>query len=470
MPPPLPLHRRRRNQLGHQNELESSSDKSAMDRQASELTPSELQQATRLSVAKPTLPVVQTATIDLARMQQWQRLISRITSHRQEAKQTDSDGLMPLHWACSGGPPVEVIEALLKAYRRAAKRTDSSGSTALHFACHYGGSAQVIEALLKAYPKAVRKKDNYGRTPLYHAVNKTSSLYVIKTLIEADPSMAIEPCIPPKRRLAQSESQDRRPLHHRTPLFMIWSMVTSLPHARRRRRNGKAWEKAVLLLEAADRARASRKNDQCTFRALHAMIKFDSYLPSHAISLALERYPQQLREPQESDGRLPLAIAADSSSPRASELIQLVCQAYPQAAHAIDCAGQTPLVIALASGKQWHQGVETLFEEAPESLSRRDRKTRLYPALVSAFAQKKPLTKEEVDAPVKAVDGKKNDLSPSNESKKSLQWRNQALSNVDVTIGTIPSSASDWDRVDPESSHLSTVYKLVRSSPSIVKW
>ena len=160
---------------------------------------------------------VQTAAIDLARMQRWSNLIERISCFRREARQIDSDGLMPLHWACSGGPPVEVIEALLKAYPRAAKRTDSDLSSPLHFACHYGANAPVVHALLKSYPQAISKKDKYGRTPLYHAVSKSSSVDVIRVLIEADPSMILEPCLSSQGMNTNKRRQDDRPLNHRTP-------------------------------------------------------------------------------------------------------------------------------------------------------------------------------------------------------------------------------------------------------------
>lgn len=478
MPPPLPFHRRKaeNRQTGSEaaSELASNDGQSPKELVVSSRPITEYPQKATLALSRnpPATPSI--ALIDLARMQQWSRLIERVTSQQREARQVDSDGLMPLHWACSGGPPLEVIEALLRAYPRAARHTDSDDSTALHFACHYGGSAPVVQALLKAYPCAVYKKDKYGRTPLYHAVNKSSNSDVIKILVKAEPSMSIEPCVPPIIRRSKIETYGKRPLLHRTPLYVAWLPVSASPTTRRRRRNGKVWEKAVLLLEAADRHQTigteTDSNGQYKFRMLHSVIKLDSFLPPHAIHLALERFPEQIRQFQEQDGRLPLAIAADSQSLRALEIIKLLCEAYPQAARACDSDGRTPLAIALACGKQWHQGVETLFQIAPDVLTRRDQKTLLYPALIAASARGSPHGSESATVPEQDKENIALLATDSNAFKnKSSQWRAQVTPILNKGSKT-ELVDSEWDNVDPDSRQLSTVYNLFRASPSIVSW
>ena len=117
---------------------------------------------------------------DLARMQYWSLLIERALKHRKEARYMDADGLLPLHWAVSGGPPVEVVEALLRAYPDGASALDYEGSTPLHFACHYGANKNVVELLLSAYPDGISKQDRYGRSPLFHAVDKRANLEVVR--------------------------------------------------------------------------------------------------------------------------------------------------------------------------------------------------------------------------------------------------------------------------------------------------
>jgi len=490
MPPPLPLHRHRRGKCT-EPESDASSTTTSQDTQIQEVSTepagNSLQKKspmTRSITSNP--PVTHTSVIDLARMQQWSRLIDRVTSHRREARQIDGDGLMPLHWACSGGPPVEVIEALLKAHPRASKRTDNSDSTALHFACHYGASASVVQVLLNAYPQTVYQKDKYGRTPLYHAVNKSSSLDVIRVLVEADPSMTIEPCLPTKSSYQHNsaKSTDSRPLHHRTPLFLAWSAVASTsPHTRRRRRNGKVWEKAHLLLEAAycqvSTSKRLKSRKQCTYQMLHAVIMLDSYLPPHAIHLALERHPEQLRQPDTVDGRRPLAIAAESRSSRAPEMIKLLVKAHSQAARAPDANGQTALSIALESGKQWHEGVKTIFDAAPDMLTHRDAKTHLYPALMAASADVSDESSEEDETEMpneQCEEAQANTaaaLEPTTSTslptssprdEKASNWRSRVPPRVSTD------NQSSIPELDPDSAQTSTIYEMVRADPSLVKW
>jgi ankyrin repeat protein len=421
---------------------------------------------------------VQAAAIDLARMQRWSDLIERITCFRREARQIDSDGLMPLHWACSGGPTEEVIEALLKAYPHAAKRTDSGGSTALHFACHYGANAPVVQALLKSYPPAISKKDKYGRTPLYHAISKSSSVDVIRVLIEANPSMILEPCLSTQGTNTNKRRQDDRPPNHRTPLYIAWSAISSSPRARRRRRHGKSWEKAHLLLEAAYvqvSTAMQRKflKKKLEYRVLHATVQLDSYLPSNALHIALEQHSEQLLQFDEINGRCPLALAAISSSPRAPEIMKLFVQANSQAARAVDASGQTALALALSSGKQWNdEGVEAVFNAAPDMLTRRDRKSCLYPALIAASPgsiKESPENVPQVHKGATSSDGghQRNPPNTTSNADKSLDWYNQFESKNARNVS--PSARTEADS-GAEEITMTTIYELIRAEPSVVKW
>jgi ankyrin repeat protein len=474
MPPPLPFRRRR--ERCKQAESETTAE---MIVQESSVRVFELSAATQLIEQIPTLhessrvsetqlqtkakyipskpPALQTTLIDLARMQQWSRLIDRVTFNKREARYTDSDGLMPLHWACSGGPPLEVIHALLQAYPRASRRVDSDGSTALHFACHYGGSVSVVYTLLEAYPEAVRIKDKYGRTPLFHAVNKASNVDVIRALINSEPLMVIEPCFPVSSD-RPFDTHDRWHLHHRTPLFMAWSAVTA-SQSRRRHRTERALDKAHLLLESAYIQLTSRR----TYRVLHAAIMLDSYLPPHVIRLAIDHYPEQLRELDERVGRLPLALAADLRSQRAPEVIQLLCKAFPQAARAFDAQGQTALMIALASGKHWNEGVKAIFDAAPGVLKMRDRQSRIYPALVAAS-----VTNAQHDEETrKIIEHKMTRGYSPNITSRHLRTQVQSIVAVD---GEKAPHALEWNEFDAEARRLSTIYEIIQADPSIVKW
>jgi hypothetical protein len=339
---------------------------------------------------------------------------------------------------------------------------DSEGSTTLHFACYYGASVSVVHTLLEANPEAVRVKDKHGRTPLFHAVSKSAKVDVLRALIDAEPLMVIDPCFsPPSDR--PLGTRDRRTLQPRTPLFMAWNAV-NISRGRQRPTTGRVLDKAHMLLEAAYLQSTPRR----TYQVLHAAVKLDSYLPPDVIRFAIDHYPEQLRQIDEQDGRLPLAIAAELRSPRAAEIIQLLCKAFPQAAWASDAQGQTALVIALKSGKQWHDGVKAIFVAAPLALLWRDRQSRLYPALIAASATNEEHDQETIDV---SEYNAKQTLSPpiSLSHDKSLPWREHFLANAAVDDEKTPHS-SEWNRIDAHLRCLTTIYEIIRAEPAIVKW
>ena len=478
MPPPLPFRRRRACCTQDVTEVTTDNRAVIMTESQSQVQPDEESPATRVNDGESKItdkksvagskvhqrivrkPAVQASTLDLARMQQWDRLADRVRANRREAKHVDADGLMPLHWACSGGPTLEVIQALLHAYPRAARRVDSDGSTALHFASHYGGSASVVQALVEASPRAIYTKDKYGRVPLYHAAEKSSSLDVLRILLNAGPSMAFEPSLPPTS-CRQSKTKESQPVNHRTPLHITWAKVTSSRQIKRRG-SGKAWDKANLLLEAAyqELHAAKQRKNRKTYRMLHATIALDSYLPPETIHLAIKLHPEQLRQADGLDGRLPLAMAAASCSPRAPELVQILCSAYPQAARAFDFQGRTALAIAVASGKQWNQGVKSIFDTAPETATWRDRKSGLYPALAAAS-----VTRADNDDPsnIEDLQMQSNILPTSSSKDKALDWCEQMTDTTKASGALAPS------HVDADSTHLSTIFALIQADPAIMK-
>jgi hypothetical protein len=341
---------------------------------------------------------------------------------------------------------------------------DSEGSsTALHFACHYSASVSVVHTLLEAYPEAVHIKDKYGRTPLFHAVSKSAKVDVMRAIIDAEPLMVIEPCLPPPSdRLVGT--RDRRSLQPRTPLFMAWNAV-NISQSQRRLPTGRALDKAHLLLESANLQTTPRR----TYRVLHAAVKLDSYLPPHVIRFAIDHYPEQLRQVDEQDGRLPLAIAAELRSPRAAEVIQLLCKAFPQAAWAFDSQGQNPLAIALASGKQWNEGVKAIFDAAPLALRWRHRQSRLYPALMAASATNEQHDEETTDISEYPANQTSSPLTSSSH-EKTLHWRAHVLSNAAAVDDEQTPHASKWTGVDADLRRLSTIYEIFKAEPAIVKW
>lgn len=393
--------------------------------------------------------------IDLARMQHWSLLVERALKHKKEARHMDADGLLPLHWAVSGGPPIEVVESLLHAHPKGASAVDYEGSTPVHFACHYGANTNVVERLLAAYPDGISKQDRYGRSPLFHAVDKRANLEVVRCLIRADPSMITTPCLPQDEELARKiRERDRRPPQHTTPLFLAWAQVT-MDHQARARRSGRLWEKAEMLLEGAYVYHSTQR----IYRIVHASVALDAYLPPEVLRLAIALFPGQLSDKEESTGRVPVAIAAATTQllmSRSTEMIRLLIEANPKAARISDHQNRTPLSLATASGKAWTAGVEDLFRAAPDLIQRRDGLSKTFPALVSASST----PAEDADCV----------LQPQSvfsafplRDDKSMDWQMQAFQSRKEE------AVCAWNEAGPDLRQLSTVFELVRADPSIMK-
>jgi ankyrin repeat protein len=409
-----------------------------------------------ISTLKPALP--RTHLIDLARMQQWSVILQQVS--RREAKYRDSDGLYPLHWACSGGPPTKVIQSLLDHYPSAARKVDQEGSTPLHFACHYSASLGVMQALLQVYPKAIQKQDKYGRTPLYHAVDKAASIEVLVMLVEANPSMVTTPCI--SARVREQVAGDSRSVAVRTPLFLTWAAALADRRTRETKR-GKLWDKATLLLQAAYQ-HSSNVSPQVPlpFQSLHAAISLDLYLPESVIPMMIEADPEQLEQADPITGQLPLALSAGAyhySTSRSETLIKLLLQAYPRAAQSRDLQGRFPLSLALASGKRWDAGVERLLLAAPDTLLWRDGQTGLLPALLAASAV--------VQANEDNMDYGLSSKGLSNDPFGFLNTKQrERISQSRRPADHLQSSMEA--AVDPETRHVAMIYELITAHPSAI--
>eukprot|EP00977_Amphora_coffeiformis_P002071 scaffold394_cov166-Amphora_coffeaeformis.AAC.3 len=395
-------------------------------------------------VRQPTVPL-----IDLARMQYWESLVKHVS--RRGAKYRDSDGLYPLHWAVSGGPTLEAVQALLEAYPSAARKTDREGSTALHFATHYCASAPVIEAVLKAYPKSVRVQDRFGRTPLYHAVEKTAGLDVLDLLIREDPSVVTLPCLPHGQR----DVPMSRAVAQRTPLYMAWSAVLLDKKARQTRR-GRKWEKAHLLLEEAYKYSFQENISHARpYNFVCAAIYFDQYLPNEVLSMAVTMHPDCLTSEDDSTKRLPLLKAAASpmsSRQRSDEVISLLLESYPAGAMTRDLDGKTALHLALESGKPWTAGVGRLFDANPDAIYWTDNNC-LAPALSAATFT---VIHTEGNASKELEDENPLGLLTPKEKEILRCRRHQLLKPTAGELGTT------------DTEQLSSILNLLSANPSVI--
>jgi ankyrin repeat protein len=107
----------------------------------------------------------------------------------EEAIMVDDHGSTPLHIACWGNPPLEVIQALLFAYPQAATDKDILGNTPLHVAAsHPETNPVIVKALLQACPITVSITNKEGLTALHMACRHApANEQVIGLLIDAYP-------------------------------------------------------------------------------------------------------------------------------------------------------------------------------------------------------------------------------------------------------------------------------------------
>lgn len=429
---------------------------------------------------EPETHCIETATtyspslLDMTRMQQWQVVLrwcheSNRKVLKVQAKQIDAGGLYPLHWACSGRAPSIVVSEILRAYQKAARKRDQQGSTALHFACHYGASVKVIKILLEAYPKSAYVVDRTGRTALFHAVhkNKGCSLDTLQVLIEANPTSVLK----------------QLPTSGHTPLYVAWMDVVR--DHKRRRNNGrsevrsKKWEKAVFLLWAAfdciqskqqlqEKQEQEQLHDDDNQGVLVPVLHLLSYLPTGVLQLVVDIFPEQVRKRDSKTGQLPLSLAAAIvARERADDVIKILLDSFPQASQvAADNTGRTYLELAVFSGKQWDDGVDRLFQAAPESISiaSNNPETNLTIPLFALSAMSKPNVAINCRPPTV-----QKSFPTTNVVSSTKKCEQQKKGDQKLCKPLEPMKQEQKDEsVDMNALHLSTVYRLLRNDPSVI--
>lgn len=391
-------------------------------------------------------------------MQQWQTIVAAAPLHRRDAKQRDADGLYPLHWACSGGPTLSVVQTLLDAYPSATRKRDTEGSTPLHFASCYSASTAIHQTLLGVYPQAASLPDRYGRLPLYHAVERNAGKAVLEALVHVDAASVTQPCLPPHPLHPVPLVNGNRVWATRTPLFVAWA---NLDRPAKLSFRGKRWDKAQYLLRTAYQHHG-HPGTGTGYNFIRAVIAMDLYLPEPILDMAIQARPELLRERDETGSYvLHQAAATLTHSPqRARDVLHSVLDAFPAAARVRDNYGRSPLAIALASGKVWKDSaVQALWQAAPEALAWRDGKTGLPPVLVAATAMA-PLWTGTEESSFAALG---NDPCGLLTGKQQELLRRRSLSSAETNR-----AKHQYGTGDPDVDALETVYSLLQADPSVL--
>ena len=119
-----------------------------------------------------------------------QTIVKLAQTFGKEAEMVDEHGSTPLHIACWGNPPLEVIQALLSACPKTVHEQDIDGNNPLHIAAsHPDMSVSVVRALLETCPAAASVRNKEGLMPLHMACrNAPKNEPVIACLVEANPA------------------------------------------------------------------------------------------------------------------------------------------------------------------------------------------------------------------------------------------------------------------------------------------
>ena len=124
---------------------------------------------------------------------------------------------------------------------------------------------------------------------------------------------------------------------------------------------------------------------------VHACLMAKDF-PFALTNRAIKRYGKQLRQPN-SDGDLPLHVIAKLPPPPKGEeedvedFLEQVVSLYPAAAAQLNRQGQTPLVLAVESGRKWHSGIARLLEAHPAGIDGLRVSPSLYPVLFERLWQ-----------------------------------------------------------------------------------
>mmetsp|Transcript_32156 Transcript_32156/g.48892 ORF Transcript_32156/g.48892 Transcript_32156/m.48892 type:complete len:337 (-) Transcript_32156:170-1180(-) len=267
--------------------------------------------------------------LDLIASRNWKSVLSWIAFHADEVSSfVDREGQSVLHHACLFRAPLDIIEAILFAAPELAKLGNDKGELPLHWAVRLSLPMQVLALLLDANSKSGLVKDRDGFMPLMLLWDRYR-----KTLVD---------------------------------VYRIYGREKVVSFSE--------WKLMMMMVEAY-----TGDSDANNF-PLHSIVQCPCDLSF--LKFSMEMLHHEIRQ-KDSRGNLPLHLAA-CSSPLSADLLAIILDSHPDGAFATDGKGNLPLHLAIASGRQWHEGVNTIFAANPHAIGCRDLQQYLYPFMLAA--------------------------------------------------------------------------------------
>mmetsp|Transcript_19069 Transcript_19069/g.28263 ORF Transcript_19069/g.28263 Transcript_19069/m.28263 type:complete len:599 (+) Transcript_19069:31-1827(+) len=288
----------------------------------------------------------------------------------------------PLHSACARGLDTTIIELLANDSRypgahEAAKKRDHKDRCPIFYAGCYGVPWESVKTIYDLNPDAIHQYEAYNILPL--------------DVTFISPNFSMEDR---KLEIKRMRNDPSKPIDD---FFVLQSAVPM-------------WLTYETFLRLTYHKSYEDPPPGCSkWRVLHAAGSINS--PPQFIRSAIKLHPWQLKE-HDDEGYLPLHKTAMSSRPRGVDENQywlnkgiakkpiyfrlhpenrakdnpvtIFVEAYPKGAQSLDKDYKLPLHWAIETGKKWDEGVESLVNAAPLSLSSRDMQYRLYPFMLAA--------------------------------------------------------------------------------------
>ena len=262
------------------------------------------------------------------------------------ANEAGQYGRLPLHTACANSGSVEAVCIVLAVNEGALRVRGVNGGLPLHWACfnQTDAAAQIVSVVMAAAPEAVQERGEYG-LPLHIVCAHSSSIQAVHAVLEADKGALhirgingdlplhwaccnqTEVAVEVVQAVLNAAPDTVREVGQdgRLPLHIVCAHSSSLA----------AVQRILHSHPAALQVRESNQN-----LPLHCACWNKTESAAEIVKLILDGAPEALQQPGE-DLRLPLHVAcADSASP---DTVKVLLEAYPAALRIMDQGSNLPL-------------------------------------------------------------------------------------------------------------------------------
>lgn len=347
-------------------------------------------------------------------------VLERVRKHQHEAKYRHSEHFTsPLHFVIQKYFTTDAIKAVYKADKSASNSRNISGHTPIHCAAKRPMDAnwcKVMLYFLEDNPQSFAALDNNDNLPLHFmlkSIKQYGHFYLISSILAVFPHQANaknKDGITPLsilshiyiKNIQMSLSNDSNESF--SLLRLKCNRKRSETHQLR-----SFWGRACTMINASYyKSIVEPFPNKRVWRIVHASVAMVG-CPIDVALLAIQIHPEQLYE-QDEDGNFPLHLIAsnvewndafDPSYVRSenigdiatSTLLDKILGLYPSAANISNKNGESPLALALRSGKTWEKGVKRLFDaSSPSKVSTRDPSDGLYPFMQAAVGKNSCIT------------------------------------------------------------------------------